>query len=83
MVGDGRIVEAVHLLPHAVVEDHAALVRLYDSFIAPGFEGMVLRHPNGPYRFGKATDRDLLAVMIKLPEASARRFKHVWAKRKS
>ena len=46
------------------------------SWNAQGYEGAVLRTPDGRYRFGTA--KHLEAVKIKPPAASARRFQDVW-----
>lgn len=40
-------------LPNTIVEDSTDAIKLRDSFIDSGFEGLILRDPNCEYQFGK------------------------------
>jgi DNA ligase-1 len=61
----------LHVVPQYLVEDAAEMLRVYEQFVAHGFEGGVLRHPEGRYRGGRCTEASRLAIKIKPAEIIA------------
>lgn len=48
-----------------LVEDAQALFRIYEQFLAEGFEGGVLRCPEGRYKGGRVAEASQIAIKIK------------------
>jgi DNA ligase-1 len=55
-------------VPHLLVEDEAQLLLFEEQMLDTGYEGVMLRDPNGKYKFGRSTAREggLLKVKRKL-----------------
>lgn len=62
----------VRVVPHALVHTQEELLTLEASFLDQGFEGAMLRDPEGPYKHGRATTRQGWLLKLK-------RFKDVEA----
>lgn len=45
----------VKVLQHYYVQDVDAVLRLEKLWLEEGYEGVMLRHPGGPYKFGRST----------------------------
>ncbi len=45
----------VYILESVLLSDQFELLRYEDKMIEAGFEGIMLRHPNGRYKYGKST----------------------------
>jgi DNA ligase 1 len=56
-IGDlsGRRVDFV---PHDFVHSAAGLLAFETNVLEAGYEGVMLRHPSGPYKYGRATARE-------------------------
>jgi DNA ligase-1 len=48
----------VHPVEHRLVHNQEELFAYYDDLIAKGAEGVMGRHPLGPYKFGRSTMRE-------------------------
>lgn len=55
----------VKFVPHRVVEDHEELLRYEERCIEAGYEGVMLRDPEGPYKFGRSTEREGYLLKLK------------------
>jgi len=53
-------------LTHTPVGDQTELTELADRYIAAGYEGIMLRDPNGKYKFGRSTLNEQILVKYKL-----------------
>lgn len=56
--------------PHHLVTDAGQLGKMYQSVLANGGEGLILRDPAGGYRHGRCTRREALMFKLK-PEPAA------------
>lgn len=74
VVGDGpykdrvkRIPEhtKVHRLLPELIGSYDALLRYEETCIEEGFEGIIVRDPDGPYKFGRSTLREGWMVKVK------------------
>ncbi len=45
----------VKLLPQTLIKTPSELLELESQYLAQGYEGLMLRHPNGPYKPGRCT----------------------------
>lgn len=45
----------VNVLPHATVSSSSELIKLEDDMLALGYEGLILRAMDAPYKFGRST----------------------------
>lgn len=57
--------ERVVLVPHFLVTSQDMLRAHEDDFLEHGYEGMMLRHPNGPYKHGRSTLREGYLMKLK------------------
>lgn len=48
----------VELVPHDVIRDAAELARYEARHVALGYEGVMIRHPEGPYKLGRSTAKE-------------------------
>src|SRR5262249_17941346 len=53
------------LVPHTAIESPADLERYESRMLIEGHEGIMLRDPNGPYKFGRATMREGWLMKVK------------------
>ena len=52
-------------VPHVVARDESELLRLEDSALSNGFEGLMIRDINGKYKYGRATTREGTLLKMK------------------
>lgn len=57
--------ENVYLVPQAEIVSHYELRKYEEDILAQGYEGVMLRDPNGHYKFGRSTAREGLLVKVK------------------
>lgn len=55
----------IEVIPQTIVRDRAELSRFEFSAIAGGFEGVMLRKPEGHYKFGRSTVNENLLLKVK------------------
>ena len=55
----------VKLVEHTLVEGPKDLVALEARYVGLGYEGLMVRDPDGPYKFGRSTERQGLLGKIK------------------
>ena len=48
----------IKIVPHVMVENEDTLIRHEQQFLREGFEGVMGRDPEGPYKFGRATMKE-------------------------
>jgi DNA ligase-1 len=54
----------VQLVPHVLVKNADDLLEAEQKIVAAGYEGLILRSPSGPYKYGRSTSRE--GWMLKL-----------------
>lgn len=52
-------------VPHHHVSDMDALLKLEEIYLNMGYEGLMLRHPNLHYKFGRSTEREGILLKLK------------------
>jgi DNA ligase 1 len=57
--------DVVIQVPHFVVNDLAALEACEKEFLARGYEGLMYRDPNGPYKNGRSSEREGWLLKVK------------------
>lgn len=55
----------VRVVPHPVIETAIELANYERVFVEDGFEGMMLRHPQGRYKFGRSTENEMILAKVK------------------
>lgn len=55
----------VELAPFSRCESPAQVAAVYEQALAEGFEGLILRAPHGPYKYGRATLREQWMLKLK------------------
>jgi DNA ligase-1 len=55
----------VELVPHTLVEDLADLDHHEWRYLTMGYEGVMLRHPAGPYKHGRSTAKEAWLLKVK------------------
>lgn len=55
----------IRLVPHVLVEDIDQLTEFEAYCVAEGFEGVMIRDPHGPYKFGRSTAREGYLLKVK------------------
>lgn len=45
------------LVPHTQADNHMELLRLEQHYVSLGYEGVMIRDPRGPYKYGRSTER--------------------------
>lgn len=53
------------LLPHRHIKDYLELSSYEEDCLTAGFEGVMLRDPNGHYKFGRSTTREGILLKLK------------------
>jgi DNA ligase-1 len=64
-VAHSRDIERVEHVPHVLVHNDTELVEKEAEFLAQGYEGIMLRDPNGPYKNGRSTLREGYLMKLK------------------
>lgn len=63
---------SVYIIPHKLIENERQLLALEEYYLDEGFEGLILRDPNGPYKHGRSTtDEGWMLKMKKFEDAEA------------
>ena len=57
-------------VPHLLVENEVELLRLEERVLDQGYEGLMLRDPNGAYKFGRSTASQGLLLKLKRKQES-------------
>jgi len=52
-------------VPHTLIQDEKALLEKEQEFLAAGYEGGMLRSLDGPYKFGRSTDKEGYLLKLK------------------
>jgi DNA ligase-1 len=55
----------VFLVPHYEVHEYAGMLLFEEKFIRDGYEGMMIRDPNGYYKEGRSTFNELILLKYK------------------
>jgi DNA ligase-1 len=64
---DGK--QIIHL-PHNLISNLDELLAAEEAALALGYEGVMVRHPRGPYKFGRATQREGWLLKVKRKQTS-------------
>ena len=57
--------EEIKVLKHTYVESVEELMNLEDKWVSEGYEGIMLRDPNGRYKFGRSTEKEQILLKLK------------------
>ncbi len=57
-ITDKEVRECLTIVPHIMVRNLAKLKMYEERFVQAGYEGVMLRHPNGPYKYGRSTPKE-------------------------
>jgi DNA ligase-1 len=55
----------VRVVPHVWVYDVEDLLKAEEEFVSQGYEGLMIRDPNGPYKFGRSTLKEGYLLKLK------------------
>lgn len=55
----------VQLVGHDLIQDGMELDHWEESYLAAGYEGVMLRHPDGPYKHGRSTAKEAWLLKVK------------------
>jgi DNA ligase 1 len=55
----------VNLVEHYQVTSFGTLDTMEADFLQEGYEGVMLRHPDGPYKYGRSTEREQWLLKLK------------------
>lgn len=58
-------VNGVAVLEHGIARDAERLSAMEEAFVAQGYEGLMIRDPAGPYKFGRSTAREGWLLKLK------------------
>lgn len=58
----------IGVLEHKVVGNHQEVLAYEEECLARGFEGIMLRHPHGPYKYGRSTLKAQTLIKLKRME---------------
>ena len=58
LTADPSLSSMIWVVPHVVVNCKEEFEAIEDKWIEQGFEGAILRDPNGKYKFGRCTERE-------------------------
>jgi DNA ligase-1 len=65
-IGDGLSRGSIcRSLPQRTVHSHEDVLELETKWLAEGYEGVMLRHPHGPYKHGRSTMREGWLMKLK------------------
>lgn len=53
------------IVPHTIVSNETQLIAYEEWALAQGYEGVMLRHPDGPYKCGRSTTREGWLLKLK------------------
>lgn len=55
----------IQIVPHKLVHDMEELLEFEAQALLQGFEGVMLRSPNGAYKFGRSTEKEGILLKVK------------------
>ena len=58
-------VGVIRLVPHFLVETAEELLNLEQTFLAQGYEGLMVRDPDGAYKYGRSTVKQGILLKLK------------------
>lgn len=58
-------VGVIRLVPHFLVETVEELLKLEHTFLAQGYEGLMVRDPDGTYKYGRSTVKQGILLKLK------------------
>jgi DNA ligase-1 len=58
----------IQIVPHILCENEDELLEYEVKCLAKGFEGVMIRDPQGPYKFGRSTVREGWLLKVKRPQ---------------
>jgi DNA ligase-1 len=64
-VDDFRALVRVEIVAHELIHDSAALMEYESEMVAAGYEGVMIRDPSGPYKFGRSTEKQGILGKVK------------------
>lgn len=60
-----RHIPRIKGVPQTVVNNREELQAVYENFLNQGYEGAILRDPNGRYKFGRCTAKEQIQLKLK------------------
>ena len=60
----------IHLLEQRLLTDEDSMLQYEAAMVAEGYEGIILRHPEAPYKFGRSTVKEGYLLKVKRFEDS-------------
>lgn len=60
----------IHLLEQRLLTDEDSMLQYEATMVAEGYEGIILRHPEAPYKFGRSTAKEGYLLKVKRFEDS-------------
>lgn len=64
----------VKMVPHLYVSNNSELLKLEADYLSSGYEGLMLRALDGPYKFGRSTTKEAYLLKLKRFEDSEARI---------
>ena len=55
----------LRVVPHVLIHDMAALNLVESEWVGEGYEGVMLRDPKGPYKYGRSTTNEGILLKVK------------------
>jgi DNA ligase-1 len=55
----------IHLLEQRLLTDEDSMLQYEAAMVADGYEGIILRHPEAPYKFGRSTVKEGYLLKVK------------------
>lgn len=52
-------------VPHHIITAETELLSMEEDYLAMGYEGVMLRHPDGPYKHGRSTAKEAWLLKVK------------------
>lgn len=57
--------ETIQVLEHEIILNHDDLIAYESARVDEGYEGVILRHPDAPYKFGRSTAKEGYLMKVK------------------
>ena len=67
----------VMVIPHTQVNNEDELHKAYDAYLQLGYEGIMIRDPEAPYKFGRSTPKERILIKMKPHADSEATILHV------
>ena len=55
----------IHMVPHVVASDLDQLLKMEQTLLEKGYEGLMIRDPEGLYKYGRSTQREGILLKLK------------------